>query len=198
MEECMAEDRTRRRHDTDEREARWADAMRRARRGDGAAYRAFLTEIATVLRGMARHGLDRYGFSPDEAEDVVQEVLLALHTRRDSWDETRPIAPWVFAIARYKLVDGARRLGRARRLTAAVTVDEVADLIPAPKPERDMTGVDAIALIGSLPPRERGVVVALVFEGISVAEIARRLGIGESAVRVAFHRALSRLDGAAA
>ncbi|MFW5883259.1 MAG: sigma factor-like helix-turn-helix DNA-binding protein, partial [Verrucomicrobiota bacterium] len=126
------------------------------------------------------------------------EVLLALHTRRESWDETRPITPWVYAIARYKLVDCARRLGRARRVTAAVTVDDVADLVPAPQPGRDMTGVDTAALVGALPPRERGVVVALVLEGISVAEIARRLGIGESAVRVAFHRALSRLDGAAA
>ena len=194
----MAATRTRRYTDADEREARWADAMRRARRGDGAAYQALLTDIADVLRGMARRGLDRYGLCPDEAEDVVQEVLLALHTRRDSWDETRPITPWVYAIARYKLVDCARRLGRARRLMAAVPVDPVADLIPAPQPERDMTGVDAAALLGALPPRERGVVAALAFEGASVAEIARRLGIGESAVRVAFHRALSRLDGAAA
>jgi RNA polymerase sigma-70 factor (ECF subfamily) len=180
-----------------DREAAWAAAMRAARAGDAAAYRHLLGEMALVLRGIARRHLVRLGLGPDEAEDVVQEALLALHLKRDSWDETRPILPWVRAIARYKMLDAARRLGRAQRGTVDLPAEAFAELVAAPAPARDMTGLDPANLVAGLPTRERGVVAALALEGHSVAETAARFGIGESAVRVAFHRGLARLAGAA-
>lgn len=186
-----------RHHLLQQREQAWSAAMRAARVGDAVAYRRLLDEMATVLRRVARRNLRRLGLGPDEAEDVVQEALLALHLKRDSWDETRPILPWVHAIARYKMLDAARRLGRTTRATADLPVEAFAELLPAPPPARDMTGVDTAGLVAGLPARERGVVTALALDGRSVAETAARFGIGESAVRVAFHRALARLAGAA-
>lgn len=180
-----------------DRETGWSAAMRDARAGDATAYRQLLGEMALVLRGIARRHLVRLGLGPDEAEDVVQETLLALHLKRDSWDETRPILPWVHAIARYKMLDAARRLGRARRGTVDLPAEAFAELVAAPAPARDMTGVDPEKLVAGLPARERGVVAALALDGQSVAETAARFGIGEGAVRVAFHRGLARLSGAA-
>jgi RNA polymerase sigma-70 factor (ECF subfamily) len=188
----------RRSRENEDREVRWSAAMRAANRGDSAAYRRLLFEIAPMIRAMARRRLDGFGLSPDEAEDVVQEALIGLHRKRHTWDEGRPILPWIRAIATYKLLDSARRLGRTRRATSAKPVEDYADFLAAPAPDRDMTGVDIHAHVAALPPRERGVVTALAFEGASVEAVAGRLGVGQSAVRVAFHRALSRLRRLAA
>ena len=184
--------------ENEDREARWSAAMRAANRGDAAAYQRLLFEIAPMIRAMARRRLAGFGLSPDEAEDVVQEALIGLHRKRHTWDESRPILPWIRAIATYKLLDAARRLGRTRRTTAAKPVEDYSEFLAAPAPERDMTGVDIHAHVAALPPRERGVVTALAFEGASVETVAGRLGVGQSAVRVAFHRALSRLRRLAA
>jgi RNA polymerase sigma-70 factor (ECF subfamily) len=167
--------------------------MRAANRGDTAAYRRRLSEIAPMIRAMARRRLHGFGLSLEEAEAVVQETLIGLHRKRHSWDEDRPILPWIRAIATYKLLDAARRLGRTRCATAAKPVEDYADILAAPAPARDMTGVDLHAHVAALPSRERGVVTALAFEGASVETVAGRLGVGQSAVRVAFHRALARL-----
>lgn len=106
--------------------------MRAALDGDGAAYERLLGAIAAMLRGVARARLVRLGLGPDEAEDVVQEILMALHRRRETWDPSRPFLPWLHGIAEYKLLDAARRLGRARRRAADAPVEDMADRLAAP------------------------------------------------------------------
>ncbi len=166
--------------------------MQAACAGDRAAYEALLADIAGMLRAHARARLARSGFGPEEAEDVVQETLIALHAKRHTWDPERPILPWIQAIARHKTVDAARRLGRARRRADARPVEDLADLLPA-RTERPDARRDAHALLARLPNRERGVVEALAIEGLSIAATASRVAISEGAVRVAFHRGLARL-----
>ena len=85
--------------------------MRLARRGDDEAYRRLLLVAAAWLRAVVRRGLANAGRSTADSEDVVQEVLLAMHLKRNTWDEAQPIEPWVRAIARHKLVDHLRRRG---------------------------------------------------------------------------------------
>ena len=177
----------------DEREARWAALMLAARGGDGTAYAALLREIAEVLRGVVRRRLTRMGLGPDEAEDVVQEALIGLHAKRHTWDAARPILPWVHAIARYKMLDAARRLGRTRRATADLAVDDLAEILAAPGAERDLRGFDAAQAVADLPAREQAVVTGLALEGASVAALAERMAVSEVAIRVAFHRGLARL-----
>ncbi|HYF56828.1 MAG TPA: sigma factor, partial [Salinarimonas sp.] len=84
--------------------------MRAARRGDAAAYERLLAVLAAAIRPTVRRRLARMGLGTSETEDVVQEVLLAIHAKRHTWDEARPILPWVGAVARYKVVDAVRRL----------------------------------------------------------------------------------------
>src|SRR3954447_9595373 len=86
--------------------------MRSAVAGGGAAYHRLLSAIAPVLRAAARRGLLRAGQPIDQAEDIVQEILLAVHLKRHTWDAKAPLAPWLFAIARNKLIDWLRRRGR--------------------------------------------------------------------------------------
>ena len=71
-----------------DRDAEWAGLMRAANAGDQAAYQRLLLSMAPWLRAIARRGLARWGDA--DAEDVVQETLLAIHLKRHTWDETRP------------------------------------------------------------------------------------------------------------
>src|SRR5690349_14032797 len=101
--------------------------MRAARRGDDQAYRRLLVLVSGRLRAVVRRGLAAAGRGPAESEDIVQEALLAIHLKRESWDEQRPIEPWLHAIARHKLTDHLRRRGYRDH----VDIDDWADSLQA-------------------------------------------------------------------
>jgi RNA polymerase sigma-70 factor (ECF subfamily) len=163
--------------------------MRAAIRGDAAAYRRLLQELAPVLRALAGRGLARHRHGSEDVEDVVQETLLALHLKRGTWDERQPFSPWLYAIARNKLIDNLRRRGRQ----AHVAIDDIGELPGAEASPAELNGVDAERLISRLNGRQREIVVAISIEGASARQVAERLGMTEGAVRVALHRALRSL-----
>ena len=181
----------------------WADRMRASRAGggqarggqagdgkagDGKAYRDLLAAITPMIRQDVTRQARRWRVFGVEPEDVVQEVLIAIHLKRHTWDETRPIVPWIRAIARYKLVDAVRSCGRLKE----IAIDDFIETLAAPEPERDMIGAME-RYLGILPSRQREVVEALAVEGSSVREAARRLDMTENAVRVSLHRGLKLL-----
>jgi RNA polymerase sigma-70 factor, ECF subfamily len=85
----------------DEQEKKWAFLMRAGNAGDADSYRRLLVKLTPVLRAAARRGLGPAGMADTDAEDVVQETLLAIHLKRQSWDEEAPFGPWLRAIARH-------------------------------------------------------------------------------------------------
>src|SRR6202022_4953880 len=95
--------------------------------GDAAAHKALLTRLSANLRAYFKTHLAQIGKGPADAEDLVQETLSALHTRRHTYDRSKPLTPWVYAIARYRLVDFLRR---TRTSMTDVAIDE-ADQMPA-------------------------------------------------------------------
>ena len=175
-----------------DRELHLATLMRAANRGDARAYRQLLEAVAPVLRGLARQGLSRYGISAEDIEDVVQETLLAVHLKRTTWDEQRPLLPWLRAIVQNKLVDSVRR--RGHRLM--VPIEDVSDVLAAEDTTGHLNGFDAERMLGRLAGRQRDIVQAISIEGASARQVADRLGMTEGAVRVMLHRALKRLAGA--
>jgi RNA polymerase sigma-70 factor (ECF subfamily) len=122
-------------------------------------------------------------------EDVVQETLLAVHLKRHTWDERQPLFPWVYAIARNKLIDNLRRRGRQAHLP----IDDIGESLQVSELPAEMNGVDAERVIARLKGRQREIVVAISIEGASARQVAQRLGMTEGAVRVALHRALKSL-----
>src|SRR5262245_25052286 len=93
--------------------------------GDAAAHRALLGRLSGHLRAYYKRRLARIGRGPTEAEDLTQEALMAIHTRRHTYHPTAPLTPWVHAIARYKLIDHLRRTNAAR---ADVPIDDAAEV----------------------------------------------------------------------
>jgi RNA polymerase sigma-70 factor (ECF subfamily) len=70
--------------------------------GDAASHRALLERLSRRLRAYFKGKLTGIGRGISEAEDLVQEAVLAIHLKRHTYDPTEPLTPWVHAIARYK------------------------------------------------------------------------------------------------
>ncbi len=165
-------------------EAQYRAWMLASLAGDEAAYRM-------LLQGLTRHLRSYYARRLDSAaaEDAVQETLIAIHTRRATYDPAQPFTAWVYAIARYKLIDEYRRLKRR----AAMPLDEAGDLFGHDEAEEAIARRDVTKLLARLPPARAALVRDIKLDGASVAEVAEKTGMSESAVKVAVHRAVKSL-----
>ena len=160
----------------------------RAQAGDETAYRESLLRIAARLRAYLRRRLQGL---PDEVEDLVQDVLLALHLHRGTYDSAVPVSAWVLAIARYKLVDLWRR--RGRRDDRHDTLDNVNPSMLVADQTDGEAERDLGKLLEQLPAAQRDAILLTKVEGLSVAEASLRIGASESAIKVQVHRGLKRL-----
>ena len=174
---------------TSAQENDWSVWMRAAMTGDAGAYRHLLVSLAPHVRAVARSRCRRSGAPESEAEDVVQEVLLTIHLKRGTWDQSRPIGPWVAAITRNKLIDVLRRRGQH----IAVPIEDVVDSLKAEDPTPELSTRDIDSLLGQLKPQQREIVRSISLNGSSIRETADRLQMTEGAVRVTLHRALKAL-----
>ena len=168
-------------------EPRLKSLMLRAQAGDGQAWREVLTVLnARLIAYFTRRlGADHIW----EAEDLVQETLLAVHRRRMTYDVTQPFTAWAYAIARYKLIDFWRRRGVRRH----VPLDDVAETLWIDVALIGEVNADLDRLLGGLPQRQEQLVRGVRIEGLSLAEAGERLGMSEGAAKVSLHRALKAL-----
>lgn len=174
------------------REEEWAAWMRLAIAGDTQAYHRFLQAVVPYLRAMARRRCEQFRAPVSEAEDVVQEVLLAIHLKRGTWDPARPIGPWLSIIVRNKLIDTMRR--RGRRID--VPIEDVMETLEAVEQANITDRMDAEQMLTRLKDPQRDIVRSISLEGASIRDTASRLKMTEVAVRVALHRALKSLAAA--
>lgn len=156
--------------------------------GDKASYHAFLSELGAHLRAYLRRRLRR---APEEVEDVLQEILLAVHNQRHTYLASQPLTAWLHAIATYKLVDTYRR--RGRRELRQDALEDLPELPAATECEAHEARRDLAKLLRSLPPRQRLPIECVKIQGLTVAEAACRLGMSDSAVKVGVHRGLKAL-----
>jgi RNA polymerase sigma-70 factor (ECF subfamily) len=131
-------------------------------------------------------------FLANDAEDLVQETLLAVHLQRGTYDANYPVTAWLLAIARYKLVDLWRRRGRRENLHN--DVDDL-DALPVAEEQADMHAArDLSLLLQALPAPQRQAIELTKLEGLSIAEASNRTGLSESSIKVLVHRGLKRLS----
>lgn len=153
--------------------------------GDAAAHAALLRALVPLLHSFYTR---RLGSAHADAEDLVQETLIAVHTRRAAYDRERPFTAWMYAVARYRLVDYLRR----RKL--AVSLDDVeATLIEEDFERAIQARMDVDTLLSTLSPRQARAIRDTHVEGKSVAEAAADAGIGESNVKVSVYRGMKAL-----
>jgi len=158
-----------------------------ANAGDNRAYATFLRTITPVLRGVVR----AKGGTLGEAvcEDVLQDVLLAVHLKRHTWQVGAPVRPWLYAIARYKVIDAFR----ARGGKVEVPIEDFDEILVAEVGTDPTEAADMAKMIGLLDDRSGRLVRMIGIEGASTAEAGQALNMTEGAVRVALHRAFKAL-----
>jgi RNA polymerase sigma-70 factor (ECF subfamily) len=155
--------------------------------GDAAAHRALLAAVARHLRAYYRA---RMRANPDDAEDLVQETLIAIHTRRDSFDPAYPVTAWIYAIARYRMIDHWRR---NKRRGEQVPIDDAPELFTEAGDVAADAKRDVARLLERLPAKQREAIRLVKLEGVSVKDAAARTGLSESDVKISAHRGLKTL-----
>lgn len=165
----------------------WGHLLTAANAGDQAAYARFLGAVAPVLRGIVRAKAHALGEA--RCEDILQEVLLAIHLKRHTWQPGTPARPWLYAITRYKIVDAFR----ARGSRFDLPIEDFADVLEAEAGPDPSVAADMAKMISMLGSRAAQIVTRIGLEGESAAEAGQALNMSEGAVRVALHRALKTL-----
>lgn len=155
--------------------------------GNERSHRQLLVEVADRLRSYFR---SRLGGGHEATEDLVQDTLIALHTKRFTYDPERPFTAWLHAIARYKMIDHLR----SHKIRHALPLDGVGDLVAPDQAEATSARLDVARLLDTISPRSRGLVRAVKIEGRSIEDVSRMSGLSPSAVKVAVHRALKLLS----
>jgi RNA polymerase sigma-70 factor, ECF subfamily len=158
--------------------------------GDAATYHTLLTKLTGHLRAYYRHRFARIGHGPTEAEDLLQEVLIAVHTHRHTYDRLQPFTPWIHAIARYKFLDYLRRTKSSYKDLPITSAEELTAMSDMAAVE---SGLDLQRLMLKISSKARQVIQYVKLEGLSVSEAAVRCGMSESAVKVTVHRGLKAL-----
>jgi RNA polymerase sigma factor (sigma-70 family) len=160
----------------------WDRLMAAAQAGDANAYKTLLGELAAWLRRYYARRLP-----PAMTDDAVQDVLLAIHEKRHTYDPARPFGPWLGAIARYKWIDRLRLL----KAEAAEPLDEN---IGTPDHEDSVIASSTFhQLLNELKPPQAEAIRLVKLEGYSVEEAAQATGQSISLVKVNIHRGLKRL-----
>ncbi|WP_242468279.1 sigma-70 family RNA polymerase sigma factor [Burkholderia plantarii] len=169
-------------------EQRLTALLLRALDGDKAAYRAFLVDLTRFLRARLRARLRR---RDEDVEDLLQEVLIAVHHGLETFRPDVPLTAWISAIVRYKVADHHRSRFRWDALHAPL--DDDGELFVESASEAADARRDLQRLLATLPKGQRESIVRTRLWGMSVAETAAATGMSESAVKVGVHRGLKAL-----
>ncbi|CAM5772310.1 RNA polymerase sigma factor [Labrys miyagiensis] len=166
----------------------WSILMARAQDGDGAAYLRLLQEITPYLRSRSA----RYHRDPRDMEDTVQDILLTLHSVRQTYDPTRPFGPWLIGLANRRAFDRLRRQGRQRAHEVPLTAEHE-DVAALNEFEGNTERYRLEGVINDLPPVQRQAIRMLKLKEMSLKEAATASGMSIASLKVATHRAIKKL-----
>ena len=178
--------------------AQWGAWMAQAQKGDRAAYHALLSAVAPWLRAIAR----RYLRQEQDAEDMVQEILIVVHDIRHTYEPDRPFKPWLGTIATRRCIDSLRQRMR-RNLheladddALAQAADDSVGAMPETNLAREQEHGEVRRAVQSLPARQREAVELLRLRELTLNEAAEESGQAVGSLKVALHRAVKSLQRA--
>lgn len=160
-----------------------ARLMVSSQKGDKQSYTVLLTEVQLWLERYFRRRCP-----PAQLDDLVQEVMMAVHNKRATFDPARPFLPWLAAIARYRWIDHLRKVYR--------NAEDALEDYDAPEDSDEEAVLARLSLermFGQIPDKQSEVIEMVKIEGLSIREAAEKTGQTESAVKVNIHRGLRKL-----
>jgi len=170
----------------EQREERLRSLFVSGRADGGEVYQEFLSNFAEIARGIAATRISDL----QEREDVVQEILLSVHEARFSYQEDKPLLPWLYAITRFRIIDWLRK--SKKRSVLSEFTDELGAV-------SESTAEDAMVLekvLEQLPQKQREILSFVKIEDHSIRETAKKFSMSEGAVKVTVHRAMNTLKRA--
>jgi RNA polymerase sigma-70 factor, ECF subfamily len=169
------------------------DLMIKSQDGDKASYTMLLTKMSDPLRSFVKRSMGRMGLGADSAyEDVLQEVLLAIHLKRANYDPTQLFTPWMYAIARYKVIDYLRRKSNDQWRNLVPIEDSILEMdLLTEGPEHKK--IDVETAMSTLSEKQQKLLRMIKVEGCSIQEAASQTGLSASDIKVTVHRALKIL-----
>lgn len=173
-------------------EAELSRLMRSSQKGDAVHYAQLLTRIRGMLAKYIENSFTRFGFAAGSGqEDVLQEILLAIHVKRHTYDPEQFFLPWMYAVARYKLIDYLRK---NKTLNAALSLESELEHIESLAVLDTTAELDLEKLLEVLSEKQQTVLRLVKVEGLSIEEAARKTGFSESDIKVTVHRAIKTLQ----
>jgi RNA polymerase sigma-70 factor (ECF subfamily) len=175
--------------------AAFHELVRAALASDPDATGTLFVWIHPAIIRYCRARIGRTGAAYSSADDVAQEVCLAVLGALPRYnDKPESFLPFVYGIAAHKVADHYRRAGRDKSEPAADVPDGI-DLEATPEQQTVRADVRArlVRLLDTLAPRQREILVLRLIVGLSAQETAVAIGLTATAVRVAQHRALAKL-----
>jgi RNA polymerase sigma-70 factor (ECF subfamily) len=158
--------------------------MRQALAGDQRAYAELLRKTALLLRPFLSRRLN----ADSEVDDLLQEILLSIHKARHTYDGRRPYKPWAYAIASFRLKDHLRT-HYADRLRHAEDIADLENILHKDVTETNLDYESISGEIEKLPEKQSTILRLMHQQGYTAKETAQKMGMNESAVKVAAHRA---------
>lgn len=170
-----------------------AALMRAGQGGDKRAYVKLLSEIAPIVRRFVRR--QRHFLDKADVEDIVQDVLISVHSVRQTYDPERPFLPWLIAIARNRMIDNGRRY--VRRAAHEVQVETLPVTFSDPDANFEQGDYgdpeELRRAIGLLPAGQRQALELLKLKEMSLKEASAVSGSSVGALKVSVHRAIVAL-----
>jgi RNA polymerase sigma-70 factor (ECF subfamily) len=166
--------------------------------GNSAAYEEFLLHVSRMLKKFigSSSGIGGVGISSTERlEDVVQEILLTIHRKRDLYKKEMPILPWIRTIARHRIIDLIRADSRRPQTTEWSGLEESLEMMAPVAPDSAESAQILDELTEGLSEKQKEILFLAKVEEIPLASIAEQRGMSLSAVKVTVHRALQALRG---
>lgn len=166
----------------------WSNLAAQAQSGDAGAYRTLLSDLVPVIRRSIIKSLP----NSQNADDVVQEVLISVHKALHTYDPKRPFMPWVQSIIQFRKTDYLRA-HYAQRENAKVSLDDPDTPDYLVISGHNGSTKDIEAAFNSLPDQQKKVVQLMKIAGYSAEEVSKKTGMSVSAVKVSAHRALQKI-----
>jgi RNA polymerase sigma-70 factor, ECF subfamily len=162
---------------------RW---MLLAQSGDGAATKALLSALAPRLRAFFRGK----GCTAEDAEDLVQETLIAIYTKRAMFDPGQRLLSWAYAIARYRMID---RWRSSKRRGQELPIEDFEHALQAQTPEAGDPQRDIARLLANLPEKQAKAIELVKLKDMSIAQACALTGWSPSDIKISIHRGLKTL-----
>ena len=163
--------------------------MKEAQEGSSTSYDTLLSEVYMFLESY----LNSKVYNKSQIDDVIQEILLAIHNSRHTFDNSKSFMSWMLAIAHYKVSDHLcfqfkQKTQELEESLLDMSTDALSALIENQNTQLLYQAID------ELDQKPRQIIKLLKIEGMKVSEVATELNLSESNVKVIAHRAYQGLE----